>query len=99
MKKPRFAGVRVNARPSHTGGWRRRESNPEAEFSNVVTGSDLQQGPFHQSVNVEYPDGSVCHQLALIDTRLPQLIERWNSLPDFAKQAIFAIATSADSNA
>jgi hypothetical protein len=47
---------------------------------------------------VEHPDGSLCQQLALIDPRLPQLIERWNSLPAFAQQAILALASSSDTN-
>jgi len=75
---------------------RARESNPQSYFSSALTESNLQQVAFLQSVNVEHPDGSLCPQLALIDRRLPQLIERWNSLPAFAQQAILAIASSSD---
>ena len=61
--------------------WRRRESNPQSNSSNVLRASNLEEGPSRQSVNVEHPDGSLCHQLALIDTRLPHLIERWRLSP------------------
>src|SRR5437762_11454235 len=75
--------------------WRRRESNPQADLSNALTASGLRQGPSCQSVNVEYPGGSVCHQLAALDSRLPELIAHWNALPSFAKEAIFAIVLAA----